>query len=220
MDCINGNNYFNSYLTYKTNFGEYFLVKDFIEEIKQEKIRTRYLFMIIQLVDHIIELFKLNIIHGDLHMGNLMIDNHEITTTQAYFGNGKLNYIYVGKVYIIDYGNVYTKEKTEKYKIKYAFEKKKKDKSFNDLAITENKHIIELIGKKMVKNGLGSNNNFENGWYIYDWLLNLLFDSNYDINEEIFEHFNNLLINYQKGKNELLNKKNEENCCWLYSIFV
>lgn len=220
MDYTNGNDYFNSYLTYKTNFGEYFLVKDLKEEIMQEKIRTRYLFMIIQLVDHIIELFKLNIIHGDLHMGNLMIDNHEITTIQAYLGNGKLNYIYVGKVYIIDYGNVYTKEKTEKYKIKYAFEKKKKDESFHDLAVIENKHIIELIGKKIVKNGIGSNDNFEDGWHIYDWLLNLFFDSNYDINEEIFEHFNNLLIDYQKGKNELLNKKNEENCCWLYSLFV
>ena len=126
MDYVNGNNYFNSYLTYKTNFGQYFLVKDFIEEIIQEKIRTRYLFMILQLVDHIIQLFKFNIIHGDLHMGNLMINNHEITTTQAYLENGKLNYIYVGKVYIIDYGNIYTKEKIEKYKVKYAFEKKKK----------------------------------------------------------------------------------------------
>ena len=98
--------------------------------------------------------------------------------------------------------------------------RKKKEENFNDLAVIENKHIIELIGKKMVKNGLGSNNTFENGWHIYDWLLNLFFDSNYDINDEIFQHFNNLLIDYQKGKNDLLNKKEEEKCCWLYSLFV
>ena len=220
MDYINGNNYFDSYFTYNTNFGKYFIVKDLIEEIKEEEIKTRYLFIIIQIVHNIINLFKIDIIHADLHMGNIMINNNEITTNQAYFKNGNINYIYVGKVYIIDYGNVYSKEKIEKYKIKYLFEKKKKDENFNDFILAENKHIIELIGKKIVKSGLDSNNNFESGWHIYDWLLNLLFDSNFDINDEIFEHFNNLLINYEKGKYEFLNQNNEENCCWLYSLFV
>ena len=223
MDCINGNHYFNVYLSKINKFGQYFLVKDFIEEIKEEKIRTVYLFILIQLVHNIILLFKNGIIHKDLHFGNLMINNNEITTNQAYFDNKKINYLYVGKVYIIDYGYVSLENKIEKYKSTYVSKKKEMNENFDDIHVEENKHIIELIGQKIINDGYyNEKKKFEDGWFIYDWLLNLLFDSNNNINEEVFEHFNNLLINYEKGQDDFINykKKEEENCCWLYSLFV
>ena len=220
MEYTNGNIYFNSYLTYNSIFGKYFLLKDLQNEINKNKINSVYLFIIIQIIHNIILLFKNGIMHRDLHLGNIMIDRNEILTKQAYLENGKIDYRYVGKVYIIDYGNSVNENKINKYKMKYIKEKKEKNNNFSDFNVEENKHIIELIGKKIIKDGTNSNSELENGWHIYDWMINLLFTSDYQINEELFKKFDVFLSEFEKGKNEFNEMKNEENCCSIFSLFI
>lgn len=221
MEYTNGNNYFNSYVTYHSNFGKYFLVKDLQNEIMENKINTVYLFILVQIIHTIILLFKNGIIHKDLHLGNVMIDRNEIITKQAYLKNGKIDYKYVGKVYIIDYGYAVSENKINKYKMEYIKQKMEKNNDFSDLNVEENKHIIELIGKKIIKDGTKLNNELEKGWHIYDWIINLLFTSDYHINEELFKKMDILLSEFEKGKNEFNEiKKQEENCCSIFSLFV
>ena len=220
MEYTNGYIYFNSYLTYNCTFGKYFLVKDLQNEINENKIRTVYLFIIIQIIYNIILLFKNGIMHRDLHFGNIMIDKNEIITNQAYLKNGKIDYRYVGKVYIIDYGNSVNINKINKYKNEYIIKKKENNNNFNDINVEENMHIIELIGKKILKDGTNLNSELENGWHIYDWILNLLFTSDYQINEELFKKFDVLLSEFEKGKNEFNEMKNEKNCCSIFSLFI
>ena len=220
MEYTNGNKYYDPYLTYNCIFGKYFLAKDLIEEINEKKINSVYLFIIIQIIHNIILLFKNGIMHRDLHLGNIMIDRNEIITKQAYLKNGKIDYRYVGKVYIIDYGNSVNENRINKYKMEYIKEKKEKNNDFTDFNVEENKHIIELIGKKIIKDGTNSNSELENGWHIYDWIINLLFTSDYNINEELFIKFDVLLGEFEKGKNEFNEiKKQEENCCSIISLF-
>ena len=221
MEYTNGNKYYDSYLTYNCIFGKYFLAKDLIEEINEKKINSVYLFIIIQIIHNIILLFKNGIMHRDLHLGNIMIDRNEIITKQAYLKNGKIDYRYVGKVYIIDYGNAVNENRINKYKMEYIKEKKKKNNDFSDFNVEENKHIIELIGKKIIKDGKNSNSELEKGWHIYDWIINLLFTCDYNINEELFIKFDVLLGEFEKGKNEFNEiKKQEEKCCSIFSLFI
>ena len=74
-----------------------------------------------------IELYKMKCIHDDLHLGNLIISKDEIVTNQAFDKNGKINPIFVGRVYIIDYGNASVQDNFDK-EVKKCVNRKKEIK--------------------------------------------------------------------------------------------
>lgn len=65
------------------------------------------LFYMVQIVSHMITMYKNGVIHGDLHLGNCLINKSEVCCKMPFNESGQTideNSPFIGKVYIIDFG--------------------------------------------------------------------------------------------------------------------
>ena len=202
MPHINGGTGYNLYrslLSKSKDFGSYFDSTALITEILEKKIRTHHLFCMVQIMYRIKELFKMMCIHDDLHLGNILINNDEICTSQAYFPNGNINPIFVGRVYLIDYGHAYISDKFKFIRTRYMKELLKKDHTF---VFDSNNfyQIVDLIGRKILRDGYNKYTNaMTSDWYMYDWYFNLFFDKNMNVNKPVVKQMEKFVKEFEHG---------------------
>ena len=152
--------------TMSKTFGKHFNEIPLVDCMKREKHHI-LLFYLTQIVSAMITMFKLGYIHNDLHFGNILIKEDEICSSFAYDDNIKKHYI--GRVYIIDFGNAYNTEQTQHYLIKKTQNKNIESYTFID--------IINILGRKVIMNGYDfDERRFTQKWYIYDWFVNIFFN--------------------------------------------
>jgi serine/threonine protein kinase len=75
------------------------------DKMRTDKIQG--LFYMVQIVSHMITMYKNGVIHGDLHLGNCLINKKEVCCKMPFNESGQTideNSPFVGKVYIIDFG--------------------------------------------------------------------------------------------------------------------
>jgi len=201
---------FKHYYSNSKKFGSHFLsnrMKIFINRQENEIIALFYLTQIIYIL---IKLIHMGYIHNDIHFGNIMINDSEICTNQAYDENDNIIQYYMGKVYIIDFGNTYNQRLTNTY-----LKKIKINESYENLSFSR---IINILGRKIIVDGYDFNKKvFANKWYIYDWMINIFFNKeNITINEEIIKNMEILVNNFEK--NICINgmKKTEKKSCFCF----
>lgn len=223
LDCVNGYKFFNMYTTSSKIFGSFFDMNELIIEIKKKEITSNSLFMFVQIIYRLVELFTLRCIHDDLHMGNIMINKDEIITKQAVNKDGTINPIFVGRVYIIDYGNVNIGNGFDRELEKFAIRKKKSFPNF-EFDASKFSHIIEMLGRKIVYDGYNrETKQITMEWYLYDWYFNLFFDKDLHLNKEIVKimasfvkDFEKEIINYDKNESFIVQHtptSKQSNCC-------
>tara|TARA_B110000483_G_scaffold221917_1_gene278359 strand:- start:4560 stop:5735 length:1176 start_codon:yes stop_codon:yes gene_type:complete len=223
LDCVNGYKFFNMYTTPSKIFGSFFDMNELIIEIKKREITSNSLFMFVQIIYRLVELFTLRCIHDDLHMGNIMINKDEIITKQAVNKDGTINPIFVGRVYIIDYGNVNIGNGFDRELEKFAIRKKKSFPNF-EFDASKFSHIIEMLGRKIVYDGYNrETKQITMEWYLYDWYFNLFFDKDLHLNKEIVKimasfvkDFEKEIINYDKNESFIVQHtpiSKQSNCC-------
>lgn len=123
---------------------------DFKEGNKQELKKS--LFYIVQILSGLLELLENGWIHGDLHLGNVLINPNQICTTQCFNTDGTIDddSPFMGKVFIIDYGTA----------VKVGNPNPRKLGSIPEFK----KNIIEILTTQ------GSHEYGPLDFYIYDWL--------------------------------------------------
>jgi serine/threonine protein kinase len=75
------------------------------DKMRTDKIQG--LFYMVQIVSHMITMYKNGVIHGDLHLGNCLINKSEVCCKMPFNESGQTideNSPFIGKVYIIDFG--------------------------------------------------------------------------------------------------------------------
>lgn len=187
MDCISGYNYFRLYTSPSKIFGKFFDATLLIQEIRSGVIKSNYLFILVQIIYRILKLFKMKCIHYDLHLGNVMISPNEIVTNKAYDKDGKINPVFIGRVYIIDYGNAYISEEFDREVLKCVNKKKRayKDYLYDSTNVYQ---VIEMLGRKIIYDGYNRDTKqMTMEWYLYDWYFNIFFDNNFQIRHDVVE---------------------------------
>jgi serine/threonine protein kinase len=205
IESTSGYTLYQPHITSTKIFGYFFNPDQIIEDIQNKEVKKNETFIFVQTVYHMIELYKMKCIHEDLHLGNLVISKDEIVTNQAFDKNGKINPIFVGRVYIIDYGNASIHDNFDK-EVKKCVNRKKRsnnDFQYNPTNITQ---IIEVLGKKIIYDGYNlETKQMTLEWYLYDWFFNVFFDKQLQIKEHIMENFICLLKDFTRGIHELKN---------------
>lgn len=222
MPFINGSTgykMFSKMITFKKDFGKFFDSNDIVLEILGKQVRTRQLFCIIQIMYRIKELFHISCIHDDLHLANIIINDEEICTSQAYLPNGNINPIFVGRVYLIDYGHAYIDEHFNYIKNKYIKDMRKIKPTF-EYNPNNFYQVVELIGRKIVKDGYNKKTNtMTEDWYMYDWYFNIFFDKNLNINKPVIKQMDRFIKDFENGlmtyNSDMIVKtpKNDSICC-------
>lgn len=187
MDCISGYNYFRLYTSPSKIFGKFFDATLLIQEIRSGVIKSNSLFILVQIIYRILKLFKMKCIHYDLHLGNVMISPNEIVTNKAYDKDGKINPVFIGRVYIIDYGNAYISEEFDREVLKCVNKKKRayKDYLYDSTNVYQ---VIEMLGRKIIYDGYNRDTKqMTMEWYLYDWYFNIFFDNNFQIRHDVVE---------------------------------
>ena len=204
IEATSGYTLYQPHITKTKIFGSFFNPNQIIEDIQNKEVKKNETFIFVQTVYHMIELYKMKCIHDDLHLGNLIISKDEIVTNQAFDKNGKINPIFVGRVYIIDYGNASVQDNFDK-EVKMCKSKKRSngDFQYNPTNVAQ---IIEILGKKIIYDGYNlETKQMTLEWYLYDWFFNVFFDKQLQIKEHIMENFVYLLKDFTRGIYELNN---------------
>jgi len=205
IDCISGYKLYRPCISSTRIFGSFFNPSLLIDDIENKEIKNNDTFIFIQVIHHIIQLYKMKCIHEDLHLGNFIINRDEIITNQAFDKEGKINPIFMGRVYIIDYGNTCIKDNFDK-EVKRCVIRKTKTNSDFIYDPTNIAHIIEIIGRKIVYDGYNhETKQMTMEWYLYDWFFNVFFDKNIQIKTNIMDNLIFLLKDFIRGVNELNN---------------
>jgi len=187
MDCISGYEYFRLYTSPSKIFGNFFDANLLIQEIRGGVIKSNSLFILVQIINRVLKLFKMKCIHDDLHLGNVLISPNEIVTNKAYDKDGKINPVFIGRVYIIDYGNAYISEEFDREVLKCVNKKKgaHKDYLYDSTNIYQ---VIEMLGRKIIYDGYNRDTKqMTMEWYLYDWYFNIFFDNNFQIRHDVVE---------------------------------
>lgn len=201
---------FQNYYSSSKTFGSHFIsnrMKIFINRQEQEIIS---LFYLTQILYALVKLMRMGYIHNDIHFGNIMINDSEICTNQAYDENDNIKHYFTGKVYIIDFGNAYNERLTNSY-----LKKIKVNESYENLSFSR---IINILGRKIILDGYDFNKKqFVNKWYIYDWIINIFFNKkNIIIDEETIKNMEILVKNFEKSININGIKKTEKKSCFCF----
>lgn len=197
---------FQHYYSTSKSFGSHFIsnkMKTFINRQEKEIIT---LFYLTQILYALVKLMRMGYIHNDIHFGNIMINDSEICSNQAYDENDNIKYYFTGKVYIIDFGNAYNERLTNSYLKKLKVNEPREKLSFS--------RIINILGRKIIIDGYDFNKKqFVNKWYIYDWIINIFFNKkNIIIDEETIRNMETLVNNFEKNININGIKKTEKKC--------
>lgn len=187
MDCISGYNYFRLYTSPSKIFGKFFDATLLIQEIRSGVIKSNSLFILVQIIYRVLKLFKMKCIHDDLHLGNVLISPNEIVTNKAYDKDGRINPVFIGRVYIIDYGNAYISEEFDREVFKCVNKKKRayKDYIYDSTNVYQ---VIEMLGRKIIYDGYNRDTKqMTMEWYLYDWYFNIFFDNNFQIRHDVVE---------------------------------
>jgi hypothetical protein len=134
----------------------------------------KYLYFFVQIVCGMIDLLNNGYIHGDLHLGNTLINIKQIASTKCFDVDSNGNYVFnssspfMGKVFLIDYGTA----------------KKVDISSFSHLnGIDLFKAQIEMLLKTKGTHGFSPLD-----FYVYDWLPSLFLSrKNGKYNNSIYE---------------------------------
>lgn len=216
----NGYKFYRNFTTPTLKFGHFFDAKLIKNEILSGKVKTQELFCVVQVIYRFFELYGLGILHDDLHLGNFIFNKTEVCTTQALLSDEKINPNFAGRVYIIDYGNVVAFKDFKKLIDKYIKIKAKKTPGFIYDA-SNFLQFLEIIGRKIIYDAY----NYEtkamtDEWYLYDWIYNIFFNSNMQVNTEISKLFQTYMVDFERGMREFSNMKNqttnvasETTCC-------
>ena len=169
IEATSGYTLYQPHITKTKIFGSFFNPNQIIEDIQNKEVKKNETFIFVQTVYHMIELYKMKCIHDDLHLGNLIISKDEIVTNQAFDKNGKINPIFVGRVYIIDYGNASVQDNFDK-EVKKCVNRKKRSNGDFQYNPTNVAQIIEILGKKIIYDGYNlETKQMTLEWYLYDW---------------------------------------------------
>jgi serine/threonine protein kinase len=148
------------------NNGLFIVKRDY--DFKEGSNQTNYnlkksLFYIVQILSGLLELLENGWIHGDLHLGNVLINPKQICTTQC-FTDGTIddNSPFMGKVFIIDYGTAVKVDNPRKLPPIEEFKM----------------NIIKILETK------GSHEYGPLDFFIYDWLSLIFYDDSQCINEQ------------------------------------
>ena len=217
MDYCNGTSgflKFKNFYSQKASFGAFFISKKIKDYILRKENELSIFFYLIQIIYIVTYMFRLGIIHNDLHLGNIMIDESQICSNKAYNSDGSINNNFVGRIYIIDFGSACNETLTDKYI--------KNIKSVSENETRENiefSKIINILGRKIILDGYDFNKKiFANKWYVYDWFINLFFNKDImEINKDIVDNMELLVNNFQENiviNNENIIKEKKCFCFW------
>jgi len=191
---------FSPCYTMSKSFGKHFNENPLIDCINRNKNHI-LMFYLTQIISAMNIMFKLGYIHNDLHFGNILIKEDEICSSFAYDQNIKRHYI--GRIYIIDFGNAYNVEQTQRYLLKTQ-NKNVESCDFID--------IVNILGRKSITDGYNfDEKRFNDKWYIYDWFVNIFFNKQIiTIKPEIVNKMENLVKKFNESKiQEPIYKKTE-----------
>lgn len=192
---------FSPCYTMSKSFGKHFNENPLIDCINKNKNHV-LLFYLTQIISAMILMFKLGYIHNDLHFGNILIKEDEICSSFVY--NDKMKKHYIGRAYIIDFGNAYNVEDTQCYLLKKTQKKNVESCEFMD--------IVNILGRKTIIDGYDFNEkHFNCKWYIYDWFVNIFFNKQViTIKSDIVNKMESLVEKFDESKiQEPIYKKTE-----------
>ena len=190
LDGVDGYKFFGKYITKEQIFGKFFNAKLLIEQLNDNLI-SEDLFVFLQILYRDFQMFNLNYIHNDLHLGNIYISQNKFCCNKECKELHKLSHIYKWRVYIIDFAEterIYTEsltsqDKMEELKIRLA----KLGEEYKEIAMSMSMSH-DILSK-----------------FPYDWFYNFLYEDgkvNTSIISKLYEYFN-IDKEIQNDKNSL-----------------
>ena len=181
LDGVDGYKFFGKYITKEQIFGKFFNAKLLIEQLNDNLI-SEDLFVFLQILYRDFQMFNLNYIHNDLHLGNIYISQNKFCCNKECKELHKLSHIYKWRVYIIDFAEterIYTEytesltsqDKMEELKIRLA----KLGEEYKEIAMSMSMSH-DILSK-----------------FPYDWFYNFLYEDgkvNTSIISKLYEYFN------------------------------
>ena len=172
LDGVDGYKFFGKYITQKSVFGKFFNAKLLIEQLNDNLI-SEDLFVFLQILYRKFQIFNLNYIHNDLHLGNIYISQNKFHCSPEHKELHELSHNYKWRVYIIDFAQV--------NKINFTETSSSQDK-MKQLKFTLTKYDKKC--KETIFYSIYRNIETSHFLFTFDWFYNFIY-KDYELNSSV-----------------------------------